>query len=74
MCTCVSIFQSILHGLIVSTLGPNAYASMTSPSGIRQPFLTKVSPLNSAAIDPKYTHTLYGGLSVKTKTYLIPLP
>ena len=32
------------------------------------------SPLHSAAIDPKYTHTLYGVLSAKTKTYLIPLP
>jgi hypothetical protein len=36
--------------------------------------LAKDFPLYSMAIDPKYTHTLYGVLSAKTKTYLIPLP
>jgi arginine/ornithine N-succinyltransferase beta subunit len=29
--------------------------------------LAKVSPLNSMTIDPKYTQTLYGVLSAKTK-------
>ena len=36
--------------------------------------LSKNFPLYSIAIDPKHTYTLYGVLSVKIKTYLIPLP
>jgi hypothetical protein len=36
--------------------------------------LAKDFPLYSTAIDPKHTHNLYGVLSAKTKTYLIPLP
>ena len=36
--------------------------------------LSKNFPLYSTAIDPKHTHTLYGVLSAKTKTYLIHFP
>jgi hypothetical protein len=59
----------------VSSLGSNAYAIeldhlMAFDNRINYDF----SLLHSAAINPKYTHTLYGVLSAKTKAYLIPFP
>ena len=75
--TCVrelATFQVNSQGF-VSSLGSNAHAIeldhlMALDNHINYAF----SPLHSTAIDPKYTHTLYGVLSAKTKTYLIPLP
>jgi hypothetical protein len=53
----------------VSSLGSNAHAIeldhlMALDNHINYDF----SPLHSMAIDPKYTYTLYGVLSTKTKT------
>ena len=58
-----------------SSLGSNAHAIelehlMALDNHINYDF----SSLHSTTIDPKHTHTLYGVLNAKTKTYLIPLP
>ena len=59
----------------VSSLGSNAHAIeldhlMALDNRINYDFC----PLHSTAIYHKHIYTLYGVLSAKTKTYLIPLP